>query len=224
MRLVKYGIACGILVVASVLACGGSSSGGSDGAAGTSTSSAGSTAAAGHPSVAGNPSSGGSSSPGAGGSTSRGGGTATGSGGVCGTNAPQNCPALVTCLDVQCKSESDACTSTTGACGSYIQCTNACNCEQACSNQCEQPSACATCLQTYAACAQSKCFTEALSCLGGGAGGGFPSLDAGTKTCADLGACCATLANAQTKASCLMLVNFKNDSLCSLSYPALCPT
>jgi hypothetical protein len=115
------------------------------------------------------------------------------------------CPALVTCAETNCKTQIAACDMT-----------------------------------GIENCLIAMCFNEALACgsMGtGGAGGNgaggtfsfggnagtFPGLDAGTQTCADLATCCGTIADAQTKAVCNMIVAGKSDAICGLSYSGFCP-
>jgi hypothetical protein len=139
-----------------------------------------------------------------------------------------SCPALTNCLESKCKTQLDACSSTTGVCADYSKCATPCNCDQTCISKCTQSTACMDCASTAANCVFSNCFNEALSCgsgsggSGNGAGGTF-SLDAGTQTCADLATCCATISDAQQKSSCQSLVDQKIDLFCGLAYSSFCP-
>src|SRR6478735_1737553 len=142
MNFVSFGIDRVFVASALLLACGGSSDGGSGGS---------------H-SSAGSSSTGGS---GAGGSTQ------LGSAGSCGTvttmldPSSQMCPGAVSCIQTKCQSALDALAAPTGACNT---CANACNCEQACLQNSLQAAACQAGLQAYLTCAQTSCLSELLSC------------------------------------------------------------
>ncbi|HKO47344.1 MAG TPA: hypothetical protein VJV79_06455 [Polyangiaceae bacterium] len=221
MTLVKYGITSVFVASATLLACGGSDSGGptaggSNSSAGASSSSAGATASSAGKGSGGAPTSGG-------GSTSNGtGGKPAGSGGGCTLgmmDAEAQCPAAVTCLQTKCKSQFDTASSTTGPCGTYSQCLDACNCDQTCVSQCAQSAECKTASDAVATCAQASCITEFFSCIGGGAGGAGSG---SAKTCADLTACCATLTDATEKTACTQIAGVGTEILCGLSYSNFC--
>jgi len=220
MNLFKYGTAGVFAASAMLLACGGSSSDNNGGGAGAGASSS---SAGANTSSGGNKGGGGGSATSDGGSSSSGraGGQATGSGGTCdgATTDPTTCPAVVTCLQTKCKAQSDAFTSTTGACASYLQCSSDCKCDQTCASNCAPTTDCQALLQTYETCVASACLAEAFSCLGAGTGG---ASGAGTKTCADLSTCCGKLTDATEKSDCTTLVTSKQDFLCGLAASSFC--
>jgi hypothetical protein len=75
-----------------------------------------------------------------------------------------------------------------GPCGAQVTCTNKCDCaDDACRKACVSDAACNTCSQKLAQCILGKC---KLPCQGA------------QKTCADLQACCAKIADATKKSQC----------------------
>jgi hypothetical protein len=68
-------------------------------------------------------------------------------------------------------------------------------------------------------CIVSSCLAQALACGEMGAAGASAG---GGKTCADLGACCATVTNAQQQQACSELVLLGMDAYCGLAYANFC--
>ncbi len=95
-----------------------------------------------------------------------------------------------------------------GPCGEVATCQNACACDDtACQKACapKQTLECVTCLGPVGQCVQAECGFP--MCMAppndGGVAGAFDSgVATGTKTCVDLTACCASLADASKRETC----------------------
>ena len=119
-----------------------------------------------------------------------------------------------------------------GACGTYITCTQACACnDTACYMKCGQPdAACTTALTSASTCAMNKCPPPACLTAGKDAGtsGTSGSSGGGMHTCAELMACCAKIADPNTKSACDQTYTavMSSDANCNAVYPsyaASCP-
>jgi hypothetical protein len=181
------------------------------------------------------------------GGTGGGGGGGNGGGGQClGGTCTQADQAAVnqynSCVQDACDAQFRACYgpnfatggAASGACGAYATCTNACGCNasSACVQACGQPSSeCLSCTVTLGSCILGASSCTRPACLGESpdldAGisldGGFPGLDAGNHTCADLLGCCNTLSG-QQQTTCLAGYNAlmsSGDAACSAAYAAL---
>lgn len=134
--------------------------------------------------------------------SSSGGSSGSSGGGIkqCPAQGQTDCPqsevdAYAKCATDNCDAEYEECYGAGyqsgtfgGPCASFISCANACACDDtACRQKCTPDSTCNTCNQKLAQCITSKC---ALPCQGE------------TKTCDDLAACCAKIADESKKASC----------------------
>ncbi|MCA9584394.1 MAG: hypothetical protein KC657_03455 [Myxococcales bacterium] len=113
-----------------------------------------------------------------------------------------------------------------GSCGPYLTCVQKCACDDtACFQACGAPQGdCQTCLQKVSTCVQgSGCQAPACASVQPDAGGG------GGKTCADLAACCAKIADNTKKTQCQGTydqVKASGDATCNLvytQYAADCP-
>lgn len=108
-----------------------------------------------------------------------------------------------------------------GACKDYFECTTACDCDDtACLQGCQQSSECQSCFLDLGQCVASNC--ELPACAGGSDGVDVgDGVDLGSATCADLEACCASIADANQKAQCEQTYNAVRaggDLACSASY------
>jgi hypothetical protein len=114
-----------------------------------------------------------------------------------------------------------------GPCAESATCQKACACDDsACQAACpRQPIECTTCLGPFALCVQSECGfpTCMMAAQDGGAAydGAYDGAPTGTKTCGDLVACCASLADASKRATCEKqydAVKGYGDTVCNSVY------
>ncbi len=108
-----------------------------------------------------------------------------------------------------------------GVCGTYIKCTADCDCDTTCVQACGQPSTeCQNCLiNDLNACNSRECPIP--GCYTGGATTGGATAGGESHTCAQLKACCDSMASGATKDQCTqtyMGVMAGGDQACSIAY------
>ncbi len=151
------------------------------------------------------------------------------------TGSGMACPAYVECAAAKCGTEYETCLGAgyaTGdfsgaSCETFMECTTGCNCDSSCSQGCfdNAGAACSDCLlNTIGNCVTTNCFSELLSCSGGGSGGtgagGTTGTTGTTKTCADLQTCCnGLMGDEQTQCTTLYdQVKAGGDLACGTTY------